>query len=356
MGGTKQTNDFDVINNVKEYYGKVLKNSDDLKTGACCSIDSIPDYIKEVLPLINDEIKDRYYGCGSPIPLLMKGLRVLDVGCGTGRDSYIMSKLAGDKGFVYGIDMTKNQLDIAKKYIEEQTTKYGYKEANVEFILDNIENIPEHIAEQSLDLVTSNCVLNLLEDKGIILKQIYRVLREGGEFYFSDIYSDRRIPRKIKEHKVLYGECMGGALYYNDFKRLALEAGFTDPRVVDERPIAIDNKELELLVGNIKFISTTYRLWKIGGLENRCEDYGHMAIYKGGVPEAPFSFRLDKDHVFEKNKPERVCGNTALMLKETRFRKYFKIIGDFKEHFGEFKECGNSGETEDNEGLDSGCC
>jgi len=326
---------------IKKYYGEELQGTSDLKTNACCMLDSLPDHISKITPLISDEIKKKYYGCGSPIPLYLEGLKILDVGCGTGRDCYIMSKLVGEEGFVYGIDMTENQLEIADKHIGEQTVKFEYKKPNVEFVLDCMENIKKHFSEESLDIVTSNCVLNLAEDKEIVLKQIYNILKFGGEFYFSDVYADRRSPEKIRTNPVLYGECLGGALYYKDFERIAKRVGFSDPRIVSKRLINIDNNEIRELIENINFYSITYRLWKLKGLEDDCEDYGHIATYAGGIAEAPFKFELDGSHIFHRNKPERVCGNTTLMLSNTRFKKCFNIIGSFEEHFGEFKDCSN---------------
>jgi ubiquinone/menaquinone biosynthesis C-methylase UbiE len=326
---------------VKKYYGEEIQETADLKSNVCVPLDSIPDYIGSVISLVNDEIKRKYYGCGSPIPLCIEGLKVLDVGCGTGRDCYIMSKLVGEEGFVYGIDMTENQIEVADKYRGEQTAKFGYKKPNVKFILDYMENIENNFSEHSLDLVTSNCVLNLAEDKEPILKQIFKILNFGGEFYFSDVYADRRVPEKIRTNQVLYGECLGGALYDKDFERIAKKAGFSDPRIVSKRLISITNEEVRKLVENINFYSITYRLWKIKKLEDAYEDYGHIATYSGGIAEAPCKFELDGSQVFYRNKPEKVCGNTACMLGQTRFKKYFKIMGDFKEHFGEFKDSSN---------------
>jgi arsenite methyltransferase len=353
----EEDGDFDVKESVQRYYGDVLKTTADLKTTACCTPDSIPEHVRAVLPYVADEIKERYYGCGSPIPLILEGLKVLDLGCGTGRDSYIVSKLAGEKGFVYGIDMTEAQIRVAEKYLPTQTKRFGYALPNCRFIYDEIEHAGRHFPAGSLDLVISNCVINLVEDKESVIKQIHAMLKPGGEFCFSDIYTDRRVPEALQKDPVLRGECLGGALYEKDFVRIARKAGFADPRVMSRRSIGISNEEVKERIGNIRFSSVTYRLWKIEGLEDACEDYGHSAVYRGGVREAPFRFELDAAHVFEKDRPERVCGNTALMLSRTRLMPYFEIIGNFAQHFGEFKACGTAPSAPDD--LDSrkgSCC
>jgi arsenite methyltransferase len=354
----KDEAELDVKAGVRDYYGKELQSSADLKTTACCTTDALPGHIREVLSFIAEEIKAKYYGCGSPLPLVLEGLKALDLGCGTGRDSYVLSKLVGEKGFVHGIDMTEQQIEIARRYREDQAGRFGYKKANTEFILDYIENADRHFCKETLDLVISNCVINLVEDKGEVIRQIFEILKYGGEFYFSDIYADRRIPGHIRKDPVLYGECLGGALYCKDFERIARRIGFSDPRVVSRREIAITNDKVKRLIGNITFYSITYRLWKLEGLEDACEDYGHIAVYRGGIPESPFAFELDGSHVFEKDRPERVCGNTALMLSRTRFKEYFDVIGNFTQHFGEFEACGTEEFRNNREKNQSGnsCC
>jgi SAM-dependent methyltransferase len=341
---------------VKKYYGQVLQGTSDLKTDACCTSETFPSRVSEVLPLISDEVKDRYYGCGSPVPMCIEGLKILDLGCGTGRDCYVMSKLAGPDAFVYGIDMTESQIAVAKEYISEQMAVFGYSRPNVDFVFDYIENLPKHFERESLDLVTSNCVINLTEDKEVVLRQVYEALRFGGEMYFADIYADRRVPEEISGDPVLRGECLGGALYYKDFERIARKVGFADPRVVSRRIVRINNEDVAGLVGNISFYSITYRLWKIDGLEDACEDYGHAAVYTGQIPRSPFKFQLDNGHIFHKNRPERVCGNTALMLSQTRFKKYFRVTGSFEEHFGAFEACTNTGPDTKSDRGDSSCC
>ena len=331
--------DFDAAQNAKEYYGEVLNSSSDLKTTACCTLDMIPQRVKDTLPYIIDEIKDKYYGCGSPMPLVLENQTMLDLGCGSGRDVYILSKLCGQNGFIHGIDMTANQINVAIKNQKAQTKRFEYEKINTNFIHDYIENIDKHFKKNSIDIVTSNCVINLLEDKRDILKKVHKILKEGGEFYFSDVYSSRRLPKHIRENKILHGECLGGALYANDFTRFAKEAGFVEPRMFSSKEIEITDKQIQKLVGKTKFYSITYRLWKIEGLDSVCEDYGQFAIYKGGIETSEDDFQLDSNHLFEINRAEHVCKNTADMLSKTRYKKYFEITGNTKIHFGEFTGC-----------------
>lgn len=110
------------------------------------------------------------------------------------------------------------------------------------------------LADASVDVIVSNCVINLAPDKAAVLREAFRVLKPGGELYFSDVYSDRRIPLTLTQDPVLYGECLSGALYWNDFLQLSRKHGFTDPRLIDDRPIDISNPELAEKTGNILFI------------------------------------------------------------------------------------------------------
>jgi len=326
---------------VQTYYGEALQSTEDLQTNACCTLTAPPKHILDALNLIADEVQAKYYGCGLTIPSAIEGLRVLDLGSGSGRDCYIASNLVGENGYVVGVDMTDEQLKVANDYIGYHTEMFGYQKANVEFIKGNIEELGElNLEKGSFDIIISNCVINLANDKDKVLKDAFDLLKPGGEMYFSDVYSDRRIPMHLQKNKVLWGECLSGALYWNDFLNYANKAGFTDPRVMEDKPITIDNKELEETVGDIKFYSVTYRLWKIDGLEKDCEDYGQAVVYKGGIPENEFALQLDSHHYFAKGKIESVCGNTYNMLHKTRFNKYFDFYGSFDTHFGIFAGCG----------------
>jgi len=333
----------EIIEKVKDYYGKQLQGKKDLKTSACCTIDKPPAEIRDILPLIADEIHDRFYGCGSPLPPLLGGMTLLDLGCGTGRDVYTASKLVGETGFVIGIDMTEEQIGTAIKYQEEQRKRFGFKASNVKFKQGYIEDLKTFgIEDNSIDVVISNCVINLSPSKEQVFKEIYRILKPGGELYFSDIFVDRRIPESLVNDPVLYGECMSGALYVEDFRRLMLKAGWADFRFTNIRQMGFDNEEIEKKLGFATFSSRTIRAFKLEDLEDICEDYGQVAIYDGSIPHHPHFFDLDNQHRFFVNKPMLVCGNTASILSNTRYRKAFKVIGDRSIHFGVFENCGNN--------------
>lgn len=326
----------DVKDNVKNYYGKVLQSKNDLKTNACCSTASLPEYLKSILKNIEPEINERFYGCGSPVPLALEGCTVLDLGCGTGRDVYTISQLVGEHGHVIGVDMTEEQLTFARRYQERQAKRFGFTKPNTSFKKGYIENLRAMgIEDNSIDVVVSNCVINLSPDKEAVFGEIFRVLKPGGELYFSDVYADRRIPQTLREDPVLFGECLSGALYAEDFRRILRDLGCLDFRIIAESAIEVNQPELKEKIGLINFCSRTIRAFKID-LEDMCEDYGQVATYKGTMPFAEVSFALDDHHVFEKGKPMLVCGNTADMLSRSRFKKHFVVQGEKTTHYGLF--------------------
>lgn len=191
------------------------------------------------------------------------------------------------------------------------------------------------IADNSIDAVVSNCVINLSPEKPRVLSEIFRVLKPGGELYFSDVFADRRIPAALRQDPVLLGECLGGALYWEDFRRILYDLGCPDVRIVKQNPVSLDDPEIAAKIGMVKFRSVTVRAFKLP-LEDRCEDYGQVACYLGSLPEYPHAFDLDDHHHFETGRPLRVCGNTADMLAATRYAEHFQILGEKNRHFGLF--------------------
>ncbi|SOD40374.1 methyltransferase domain-containing protein [Nitrosovibrio sp. Nv4] len=346
---------------IQQYYGDTLSSSLDLQTNACKTDAGLPEYVKPILTQIHHEVLTRYYGCGLVLPESLEGLTVLDLGCGAGRDVYVLSKLVGEHGRVIGVDMTEEQLAVARRHEEYHRKVFGYAAGNVCFLHGYIERLSElDLSDASVDIIVSNCVLNLAPDKSVVLKEAWRVLKPGGEFYFSDVYTDRRVPGMLTSDPVLYGECLSGALYWNDFLHLSREHGFADPRLIDDRGIVIGNADLAARTGNIRFYSATYRLFKLYDLEPACEDYGQAVVYRGTIPHHPHVFVLDKHHRIEMGKHFPVCGNTWRMLHDTRFAAHFDFHGNFARHYGIFPGCGMGlpfdGTNKDVGNQAGGCC
>lgn len=343
---------------VAEYYGRVLGSSADLKTNACCAAGSPPDWIAVRLANVHPDVMERFYGCGYPIPNVVDGATVLDLGCGTGRDVYVLAQLVGPGGVVHGIDMTEEQLAVARGAASWHAERFGYSQPNTRFHAGLIEDLAAAgLSDGSCDLVVSNCVVNLSPRKDLVLREAFRVLKPGGELYMSDVFADRRLPVAVASDPLLYAECLGGALYEGDFISLSKEAGFEDPRILTASPIVIANKQIADKVGAARFRSATYRLFKLDGLDDQCEDYGQSASYLGGIEGAEHVFWLDDHHAFERGRPERVCANTAAMLSKTRFARFFKISGAREVHFGTFP-CGPTYAAAQYErrGDSRGCC
>jgi len=328
---------------VKDYYGKTLKGTQDLKTSACCDCESLPAHLERLLENVHPEVTSRYYGCGLVAPAALEGRRILDLGSGSGRDAYMLAQLVGAEGEIVGVDMTDEQLATANEHVGWHMARFGYPKTNVCFLRGYIEKLAElGLEPQSFDVVVSNCVINLSVDKAAVLRGAFDLLKPGGELYFADVYCDRRLPDAVRSDPVLYGECLGGALYWNDYLPLAKGAGFVDPRLVASRPIDIKDEAVKRKLGQAKFFSATYRLFKLSGLETACEDYGQAVIYKGGLAEEADAFVLDGHHLIERGKVFPVCGNTWRMLAETRFAPHFDFVGDFSTHYGIFPGCGTS--------------
>jgi len=346
------------IDQVKDYYARMLKSTSDLKTDACCALESQPPYIQEILEQIPDAVLDRFYGCGSPIPPAIEGCTVLDLGCGTGRDSFLCARLVGPRGRVIGVDMTAEQIEVALRYEGEVARRFGYDKPNTTFLQGYIEDLASlGIPDESVDVVISNCVINLAPDKARVFAEIFRVLKPGGELLFADVFADRRLPREWMEDAVLVGECLAGAMYIEDFRRLLLGFGVPDYRIVTSRPIRLNNTEIASKVGPARFSSMTVRIFKLASLEDRCEDYGQAARYRGTIAEHPHTFVLDDHHEFVTGKPALVCGNTAAMLQETRLAPHFEVVGDRSRHYGLFP-CGPSeaAGSAPQEFQPGGCC
>ncbi len=348
---------------VKTYYGSTLAGSCDLKTDACSTLAAPSDRVKAAIARVHDEVSSRYYGCGLAIPERLEGCSVLDLGSGAGRDVYVLSQLVGERGSVVGVDMTDEQLAVARAHEAWHAEQFGYGAPNTRFLKGYLEDLGAlDLEPESFDVIISNCVFNLCTDKPAVFRAAHRLLKPGGELFFADVYADRRIPEHLVDDPVLYGECLSGALYWGDYQAIARDAGFADPRIFEHRPLAVLDAGLKARLEPIRFASVTARLMKLDTLEPTPEDYGQAVIYRGGLPGMEGRFELDVTHTFEAGRVVPVSGNTLAMITGSRFAPFFDVVGEGGTHFGPFEEPAGPDLFEDSlpdaapPPVKSGCC
>lgn len=228
--------DAEIKNAVKEKYAEIAVGK-----GSCCnSFKSCSDsaalaesvrkgagYTEKELKSVPDGA-NLGLGCGNPVALasISKGETVLDLGSGAGFDCFLAAKRVGDNGRVIGVDMTSEMIDKAK----ENALKGGY--GNVEFRQGEIENLP--VDDSSVDIIISNCVINLSPDKKSVFQEAYRVLKEEGRLMVSDIVLLAELPDFIKDSVEAYVGCIGGAVKKDEYISAIKEAGFQDIKVIGE--------------------------------------------------------------------------------------------------------------------------
>lgn len=315
-----------VHESVKNYYGARLETSADLQTSATsCSMPRRPlrKSACDALKLVHPEVLKRFFGCGLCIPEKLEGCKVLDLGSGSGRDCYVLSKLVGEHGLVTGLDMTESLVAAARKFIQYHQETFGYKKANTVFVQGYMEKLQEAgIESNSLDVVVSNCVICLCPDKRAVLMEAYRVLKEGGELYFSDMYASEVVPESFKEDPVLWGEGMAGSLYWQDLISLVQEIGFSTPYLVAASHIEVHNCDLKKKAGGVKYASGTYRFFK---LPKSTLDRKALVTYKGTVLDCAEQLDFDASHSFKANVAVEVDGEMAAVLQCSRFSTDFSI-------------------------------
>jgi arsenite methyltransferase len=289
-----------------------------------CTTAAAPDMsgrIKETMGHIHEDVIKRNYGCGLPYPEAIEGCKVLDLGSGTGRDAYVLSKLVGPEGRVIGVEKDQHQLDIALKYLDHHTKQFDYETPNVEFNKGNLEDLEAAGIPDEFDVVVSNCAINLSENKRAALKEAHRVLKNGGELYYSDIYSDKEIPLEIPKGKEAW-ESPSGVMYWRDLQKICSDLGFSRPILVSSKHFPLRHEDVEKEAG-VHFVCATYRIFKID-LKTIAE-IGHPAkvTYKGDIPEHENAFKLADGIVFPAGKPVHIEADLTAILKLSRFDKYF---------------------------------
>lgn len=337
-----QSTNADVRFDVQQRYAS---GAEAVESALCCPVDYDPKYLK----IIPEEVLDKDYGCGDPSRYVREGETVLDLGSGGGKICFIASQIVGPNGKVIGVDMTEDMLALARRNAPIVAEKIGYN--NVEFKRGHIEDLktdlaalenwisknPVHsianleameaeilrlqtelpmIADNSIDVIVSNCVLNLVSDtkKKQLFDEMFRVLKVGGRIAISDIVSDEESPETLKNDSRLWSGCISGALSEQGFARALEEAGF--------HGITIDKFEMEpwQIVEGIEYRSATYLAYK--GKQGECLEKNQAVIYLG-----PWSHIKDDDgHVFKRGERAAVCEKTFKLLQKEPYAGQFAYI------------------------------
>lgn len=289
---------------VREFYGHAAEAP---QAELCCPVR--PD--AEDLAHIPPEVVERFYGCGSPVSAAapLPGETLVDLGSGAGIDCFIAARRVGSEGRVFGVDMTDQMLAVARESQPHVAAALGYD--NVEFRKGLLEQIP--LENVSANVITSNCVINLSPDKPAVLREIWRVLKDGGRAVVADIVADRDVPPRLRADGQLWGECISGALSEDAFLSAFERAGFYG--------VSILKKTFWREVEGTRFYSVTVRGFKFEKKAG-CRYVGQYAVYLG-----PMKAVVDEEgHLFPRGMAVEVCTDTATKLSGLPYASTFAVL------------------------------
>ncbi len=289
---------------VREFYGAA---ADEPQAELCCPT----KYDQSATDHIPKDVLDRFYGCGSPMASagIRSGETVVDLGSGAGIDVFIAARLVGPTGKAIGIDMTDEMLAVARENQPPVAAALGYDV--VEFRKGFLEAIP--VESKTIDLVTSNCVVNLSPDKPRVFEEIWRILNDHGRIVISDIVSEREVPPHLKVNPQLWGECLVGALTQEEFLSSLERAGFYG--------LSINRRTYWKEVEGYPFFSLTVHGFKFEKTAG-CVFQGHRAVYLGPGK----AFVDEEGHLFPRNEPYQICTDTVAKLSRPPYTEMFAVI------------------------------
>lgn len=294
---------------------------------------TIPGEARDKLYNVSAEIKNLFHEFGAPMPPLMEGCTVVDLCCGSGRDTYLAAQLVGETGKVIGVEPNAERLIIAQKYLDQEMKQFGYAAPNVELL----NGVPEDLAaipDDSADIVISNCTFNLSPDKEAYVREVKRILKEDGEWYFTDVFTGRRIPTELAKNVEQRADRLAGAMFVGDFRRLVQRNGFNDPRYLMNFKTPLTDSERDTY-GDVEFATLTVRILNSNWSEDVCESYGETVTYDGSLPDYPEFFLFEHNIKFPAGKECTVCGNVTSVAAHSRYAKVFKVVGDRTTHIGD---------------------
>ena len=327
---------------VRDRYAAGAKSRED---SLCCPV----DYDRKYLEVIPEEVIAKDYGCGDPSKYLRPGETILDLGSGTGKICFIASQVVGSEGRVIGVDMTDDMLEVARRNeplvakrtgfsnvsfhkgriedlaldlekFEERLQADPISSANgflaAEDIADGMRSGEPMIADGTIDVVVSNCVLNLVDNrlKKKLFREIYRVLKTGGRAVISDIVCDEPVPEEMQDDPELWSGCISGAFVEDQFLLAFEQAGFHGVQILQL------GQEPWQTVNGIEFRSMTVEAFR--GDDGPCLEGMQAVIYRG-----PFKTVVDDDgHPMERGKRYALCRKTYEMYRRAPYADFFEFI------------------------------
>lgn len=292
---------------VSERYAKAVTTGEEM----CCPTGYNHEDLRTFIP---EAVLKVSYGCGTPVGLttVQPEETVLDIGSGAGIDCFEASRRVGPLGRVIGIDMTDEMLSMARSHAPVVAANLGYPKSNVDFRKGYADAMP--VENNTVDLIVSNCVINLAPDKSKVFQEMYRVLKPGGRFTISDIVADQPVPQYMIHDKGKWGDCLSGALQLGDYWTELRKAGFLGLHQVNFIPWRI--------IDGIHFLSVTLTGYKLP--HDDLDSHKKFATLTG-----PFSWVRDElGHAFVRGVPQAIDSSTANLLDSAPYRDLF-ILSEF---------------------------
>jgi ubiquinone/menaquinone biosynthesis C-methylase UbiE len=253
------------------------------------------------------------------VPPLLRGCRVLVLGCKNGSEAYTCSALVGPEGKVVGVDEEPSEIEKANKFLDFHAKQFGHEEPNIQFVTSSLSDL-SWIEDNSVDVIVSATSINSKKEKLKILSEAWRILKEGGEIYFSDVLCNRRI-NVVGLDKHLRNRY--NTIYLEDFRRLMNQARFDDVRFITREEVSESFQNCDPCN---QFFLVTIRSFKISCLEDRLENYGQTATFLGTRNRNNWrTILFDDRNTFAKDCQIPVDGNTAEILTSSRYKPYFEV-------------------------------
>jgi ubiquinone/menaquinone biosynthesis C-methylase UbiE len=303
----------------------------------CCGVDYRKEFGPEELDHIPERVLDRNYGCGVPAGLrsLNPGDRVLDLGPGFGRDCFIAARKVGPEGCIFGLDMNDTMLEQAERYKNEVVRRLGYD--NIRFLKGQFDvEIP--LEDNCIDVILSNCVNNLAEDKSRAYSEMFRVMKPGSSLSFADVVSYDCLPPRLQENEKAWADCVAGVLSFQELARILNQTGFHG---VTLRTEYLWKAGIQLLqdyfsstqlsaeerqeMGKVRLYSVAIEAFKpVLDPKGECFWRNQYALFHG--PGAAFQLDNDPDHLFKAGELKEICEKTATILKSEPFNRHFTVF------------------------------